>query len=253
MLAASSDQEKLASVLRQFGAAGVFPLALLRRPGLAECRFWADDAGDVVATRLAGNVLPLFRHGRAGAVARWLREQSGLSQMIVPESQGAELVEKEELPAHRTPVAETLAEMRELHAESPADLRTAGPADAERLARLYPPQTFHVAEFLPFPERFRVALATGRFCYLERDGRPVAACHSLPEAEEIGQIMGVVADPAYRGRGLGRAVVAGLCRALLNDNLQPLLFYETNNETTRGLYRSLGFEEICPYLTVDFL
>src|SRR5262249_49171598 len=157
------------------------------------------------------------------------------------------------LPAHRTPVAETLAEMRDLRSEPARDLRMAGPADAERLARLYPGRSFNVVEFLPFPERFRMALATGRFCYLEHDSAPVAACHTLPEAEGIGQIMGVVVDPDHRGRGLGRAVVAGLCRALLDEGVVPRLFYETNNETTRTLYRSLGFESCLSYLTIDCL
>jgi ribosomal protein S18 acetylase RimI-like enzyme len=212
-----------------------------------------DGGGGVVIGRIGGNVLPLFQPGRGGEVAEWLGTQSGLTQMIVPEPQGMELGETGRLPAHRAPVAETLAELRELRAEPPDDLRAAGPPDAERLAPLYRPQTFHVAQFLPFPERFRIALATGRFCYLERDGRPVAACHTLPEAEGIGQIMGVVADPAYRGRGLGRAVVAGLCRILLDEGIRPRLFYETHDETAGGLYRSLGFERRVPYLTVDFL
>jgi len=53
--------------------------------------------------------------------------------------------------------------------------------------------------------------------------------------------------------GLGRAVVAGLCRILLDQGIRPRLFHETHNETASGLYRSLGFERCLPCLTVDFL
>jgi ribosomal protein S18 acetylase RimI-like enzyme len=254
MLSECSDRERLSAALREFGVAARFPLALLDRPGPAACRFWADEGAAAVVAQLGGNVIPLFRRGCGRAVAEWLRAQSGLlTQMIVPEPLGNELLGISRLPSHRTSVTEMLAEMRELRAEAPADLRVAGTEDSVRLAQLYRPQTFAVAEFLPFPERFRYALAAGRFCYIERDGRPVAACHTLPEAAGIGQVMGVVTDPSYRGRGLGRAVVTGLCRMLLDGGLVPQLFYETRNNATRGLYRSLGFEDRIAYLTIDFL
>ena len=254
MLAECSNRERLAAVLREFGVAAGFPLALLGRPGPVACRFWTDEGGAAVVAQLGGNVIPLFRRGCARGVAEWLRAQSGLlTQMIVPEPMGNELLGVGQLPSPLTSVTETLAEMRELRAEPPADLRVAGTEDGARLARLYRPHTFAVAEFLPFPERFRWALEAGRFCYIERDGQPVAACHTLPEAAGIGQIMGVVTDPDYPGHGLGRAVVAGLCRMLLDGGLAPRLFYETRNNATRGLYRSLGFQDRIAYLTINFL
>jgi ribosomal protein S18 acetylase RimI-like enzyme len=249
------ETNRIAAVLGQFGGAARFPLALLDRPGPGACRFWtSEEDGGVAVVRLGGNILPLFRSGCGSRVAEWLRAQSGsLTQMMVPEPLGEELLATGRLPPHHAPVRETLAEMRELRAHAPSGLCVASPQECAQLARLYRPNSFVVAEFLPFPERFRYALETGRFCYLQCDGRPVAACHTLPEASGIGQVMGVITDPEYRGRGLGREVVAGLCRMLLDDDLTPQIFYETGNQATRSLYRSLGFVDRIPYLAIDFL
>jgi ribosomal protein S18 acetylase RimI-like enzyme len=253
MLAECSDRASLTLALRPFGEAASFPLGLLGRPGPGVCRFWTGDESNVVVTRLGGNIIPLFRSGCGRSVAEWLRSESRLTQMIVPEPLGNELLEIDLLPEHCAPVRETLAAMRELRSPGAAEVRVASTEDSAKLAQLYRPRSFSVAEFMPFRERFQLALETGRFCYIECDGRPVAACHTLPESAGIGQVMGVITDPEYRGRGLGRAVVAGLCRMLLADGLTPRLFYETLNNTTASLYRSLGFEDLLAYLTIDFL
>src|SRR5207237_819344 len=131
----------------------------------------------------------------------------------------------------REPVIEILAEIPLLRSAENSTERVvrATAADKERLAPLYPPARFNVTEFLPFAQRFELAVATGRFYFIERNGAPVAACHSLTEGAGIAMIMGVVTDPAWRKNGFARAAVAAICRDVLNDGLRPRLMFESDN------------------------
>jgi len=144
--------------------------------------------------------------------------------------------------------------MRELRGESSAEpVLRATAADRERLAPLYPPARFNVIEFLPFEKRFELALTSGRIYYVERNGLPVAACHTLAEGTGIAMIMGVVTDPGWRKKGLARTAMSRLCGDLLKEGLRPRLMFESDNAITRSLYESLGFESVARFATIDLI
>ncbi len=245
---------ELERLYRSFGVAADFPRALLARPGPARCEFWRDAAGSVLIARIGWTVLAVYKPGCGSAVAEWLCGQQGIRQMTAPASVSAELLACP-LPAHKPPVAETQAELHQLaHSEAKeAGVQRATAGDAGKLRSVYPPSSFNVGEFLPFEQRFELALSCGRMYYVEREGQAVAACHTLPEAAGIAQIMGVVTAPAWRGKGLARIMMNALCRDLLADGCTPRLFYETENAVTRKLYHSLGFQDCFAFTTIDFL
>ena len=57
----------------------------------------------------------------------------------------------------------------------------------------------------------------------------------------VGHLAGIVVDPAYRGQGLGRALVLGLSQQVLaSDGVTTLSAYGDNHNAI-GLYRSVGY------------
>jgi|GEM_PF-6008410 len=60
--------------------------------------------------------------------------------------------------------------------------------------------------------------------------------------------LGVLTHPDYRGRGLGRAVVAALAKGVLAQNEIALYRYDANNHGSRKVSASLGFT---PYMVRD--
>ncbi|MDP3408734.1 GNAT family N-acetyltransferase [Bosea sp. (in: a-proteobacteria)] len=80
-------------------------------------------------------------------------------------------------------------------------------------------------------------------------GEPVAFGMSVAE-RGMAEIGSVVVDPAHRGHGLGRRLIAGLmgwARAM--DCQQAYLQVDQTNAVALGLYRSLGFRELYAYET----
>ncbi len=101
-------------------------------------------------------------------------------------------------------------------------------ADAEQMAR--PP----AAVERPLRDR--------RIWIAEQEGTVAAA--ALTNAEIAGQAMigGVYTAPAARGQGLSQAVVSALCRELLAEGKEPVLYWE--NPIAGAVYRKLGFHQI---------
>jgi GNAT superfamily N-acetyltransferase len=248
------DVSEALAVAARFGAHGVPVAALLKRPGLASCACAVNSNANVLIVRLGCSAFALADAEHTAIVAGWLAAQCGLTQLVIALPAGQRLLESQALPPMRQSCEEMFAQMKALQIESnaAAKIERATAADAELLAPLYAANPFNVSQFLPFAERFRLALETGRFYFIRaEDGRAGGACHTLPEATGLGLIMGVVTGPDFRGRGWGKALMVRLCRDLLNDGLQPSLFYEANNPVTRTLYRSLGFEDAAAFLTID--
>lgn len=80
-------------------------------------------------------------------------------------------------------------------------------------------------------------------------GEPVAFGMSVAE-RGMAEIGSVVVDPAHRGHGFGRRLVAGLmgwARAM--DSESAYLQVDQTNAVAIGLYRSLGFRQLYAYET----
>jgi ribosomal protein S18 acetylase RimI-like enzyme len=95
-------------------------------------------------------------------------------------------------------------------------------------------------------------LPTQRFYVVEEDGEPVGRLW-LAEREIEGRVTffvyDVTIDEGHRGRGLGRAAMAlveteARCRGLTRVDLNVF----GGNRVARGLYRSLGYEEVAVYM-----
>lgn len=62
--------------------------------------------------------------------------------------------------------------------------------------------------------------------------------------------IGVMTDPDYRGRGLGRAAVSAVCTTLLARDAIPVYRHDLRNRASQRVAQALGF---APFLTVDAL
>lgn len=78
-----------------------------------------------------------------------------------------------------------------------------------------------------------------------RDGSELIACAADTTGESgVGHLSSIAVHPAARGRGLAKAVTAGLTRQLFDDgcDLVTLGMYATNT-AGRALYDSLGYRD----------
>ncbi|HEY1332039.1 MAG TPA: GNAT family N-acetyltransferase [Actinomycetota bacterium] len=95
--------------------------------------------------------------------------------------------------------------------------------------------------------------AGGRSFVLWEDGEPVSLAGVgafTPNGARIGP---VYTPPAVRGRGYAAAVVARLCRDLLESGRRfCFLFTDRRNATSNRLYVRLGYEPVCDIQEVRF-
>ena len=56
-------------------------------------------------------------------------------------------------------------------------------------------------------------------------------------------LVNVLVSPEYQGNGIGRAIVAALCRPVVSSGQHVHLEVLLDSRAAHGLYRSLGFEE----------
>jgi len=93
----------------------------------------------------------------------------------------------------------------------------------------------------------------GRQWLLVAEGAPVAYSAFNAETPDCVQVGGVWTPPALRGRGYGRAVVAGsLLAARARGVARSVLFTETANRAAQAAYRALGYERVGDYGMVLF-
>lgn len=103
------------------------------------------------------------------------------------------------------------------------------------------------------PEMLALALATepgpfsegtirmGRyFGFRSDDGRLMAMAGERLRLVGYTEISAVCTDPAFRGHGYARALVAGLAGMAMSEGCKPFLHVKTENRA-RGLYEALGF------------
>lgn len=92
------------------------------------------------------------------------------------------------------------------------------------------------------PQQVERRLLAGGTWLWEVDGGPVAYVGYRPTPIRSVRIAPVYTPPEHRGHGYATALVAALCRHLIEDGRLPLyLFADTNNPTANGVYRRVGF------------
>ncbi|PMR60289.1 GNAT family N-acetyltransferase [Verrucosispora sp. ts21] len=83
-----------------------------------------------------------------------------------------------------------------------------------------------------------------------REGDRLIACGADRTRGDVGFLAGLTVDPAFRGRGLGAALTAGMSRALAaRHDLLALGVYPANVGALR-LYRRLGYTAVVPLTSV---
>ena len=125
------------------------------------------------------------------------------------------------------------------------DASEAIPLTRANLAEL---QTLYSASYPgnSFDERM---LETGHFYGIRRDNElvSVAGVHVYSPRYKVGVVGNVTTHPAYRGKGLGTAVCARLCRELLRTVEHIGLNVKADNIAAIASYKRLGFEVIGEY------
>lgn len=88
-------------------------------------------------------------------------------------------------------------------------------------------------------------IAEGSGFVLEVEGQPVAYQQFNAMVDDVVQVGGVWTPPALRGRGYGRAVVAGsLLTARAEGARRGVLFTGESNAAARRAYAALGFVRV---------
>jgi GNAT superfamily N-acetyltransferase len=132
-------------------------------------------------------------------------------------------------------------------------VRRARPGDLGGLVRLY---TGAAGFERATPARVRASLRERvlslRTHVARARGRILAAASTSSEAPRAAMIGGVWTDPAWRGRGVGTAVVAALARELLAEGRAPHLFYLVDNAPAARVYAKIGFRPVGPWTVVYF-
>ena len=92
-------------------------------------------------------------------------------------------------------------------------------------------------------------LETGHYYGIRRDSKlvSVAGVHVYSPRYRVGVIGNVTTHPAYRGKGLGTAVCAKLCKELLHTVEHIGLNVKADNIPAIASYRRLGFEIVGDY------
>jgi GNAT superfamily N-acetyltransferase len=109
--------------------------------------------------------------------------------------------------------------------------------DAETPRERFDPS---IAERLPPPAIWR----RFGFAYhgLEHDGRIVAGLETTVTDGRSTAIQQVFTAPDMRGRGLGHALLTGVCRDLVTAGKRPVYVCAADNRASEALAKSAGFE-----------
>lgn len=98
-----------------------------------------------------------------------------------------------------------------------------------------------------------VPLYKERLHFLWEDNFPVAMAAQCRKTENGAVIGNVYTPPQFRGKGYGQALVASLSQLLLNrGNRFCCLFADAENPISCGIYRKIGYRELCIYDELHF-
>jgi RimJ/RimL family protein N-acetyltransferase len=132
-------------------------------------------------------------------------------------------------------------------------VRRGSRADVEALTRLYTGASgFEDMAAGQIREIMRGRVEALRTYLAEMEGRVVAAASTSAETRTAAMIGGVWTDPAWRGRGLSKAVVGALSRELLGERRVPYLFYLIDNAPAERVYARIGYHPIGHWTVVYF-
>ncbi|MCL2080693.1 MAG: GNAT family N-acetyltransferase [Oscillospiraceae bacterium] len=89
--------------------------------------------------------------------------------------------------------------------------------------------------------------------YIWEDGHPVSQAVNGRNTPNGGGINGVYTPPHYRGKGYASSVTAELSRKLLERGFKfCYLFADAANPVSRGIYRKLGYYDLCVFDEIKF-
>jgi GNAT superfamily N-acetyltransferase len=89
--------------------------------------------------------------------------------------------------------------------------------------------------------------------FIWEDGRPVSQTYNERNTQNGSGISGVYTPPHYRGRGYASSVVAELSQSLLERGSKfCFLFADAANPISCGIYRKLGYYDLCVFDEIKF-
>jgi len=89
--------------------------------------------------------------------------------------------------------------------------------------------------------------------YIWEDGYPVSQAAGIRTTPNGGGVGFVYTPPYYRGKGYASSVVAELSQTLLEQGKKfCFLFADAANPTSCGIYRKLGYYDLCVFADIKF-
>jgi len=89
--------------------------------------------------------------------------------------------------------------------------------------------------------------------YIWEDKHPVSTAHLDRTTPNGGCVSGVYTPPFYRGKGYASSLVAELSRIVLERGFTfAFLFADANNPIPCGIYRKIGYNDVCVVDEVKF-
>ncbi|MCR8670865.1 ribosomal protein S18-alanine N-acetyltransferase [Agrococcus sp. HG114] len=127
---------------------------------------------------------------------------------------------------------------------APARIRTAGSDDLDAIMALEH-AAFGASAWQRDTMRAEVASEWGRYIVAVDDADAVVGYAGLRAVGVEGDVQTIAVEEGWRGRGLGRALLAELLAEAARRGVQELfLEVRADNPVARALYESTGFREI---------
>ncbi len=265
----TSDRDRIERILNADRIWGAYALGDLDEPYFSRCRWFVTEPGDralALAFRIDdwASVLLFGDPDPAPGLLRTLPAIASRTDLHLPDTHRAgvaPLVTGDLVPHVRmwlatgpAPLAPGVTATPDLSLEIPAlphgvTLRRLGPSDtaaARVLYREYAENAFsehRLAESLYVGAEHRPATA-GDLAAGSAAGSEIVAIggtHVVSEARRVAALGDIVTLSACRGRGLGTAVTAELCRRLADRVDLVVLNVAADNHAARRAYEKVGF------------